>query len=280
MAAALADGHRTFVEIAPHPIAGEVIARIADATGHTGVRALPTLARGSHDDFLHSVAALHAAGHPTVLGHRYPGSPALDLPRPPAALAPRTPPDAVVAELVAEHRWEERPLPEIDGVGMRSWVLITDDQPPSLARSVRLATKLTAAGDEALALPIDQIDEFPSLVGNASRFAGVVLLFANPDRHDRVHTMTATVLRRLGWLRLYLAVHGDVTTDETENSAALRGLVRALAAEHPHARLTLIDIDEESGMSVLAAELRAAFEDDEVIWRDGHRFVTSETVER
>ncbi|QWF83744.1 acyltransferase domain-containing protein [Amycolatopsis sp. CA-230715] len=280
VAAALADGHRTFVEIAPHPIAGEVIARIADATGHTGVRALPTLARGSHDDFLHSVAALHAAGHPTVLGHRYPGSPALDLPRPPAALAPRTPPDAVVAELVAEHRWEERPLPEIDGVGMRSWVLITDDQPPSLARSVRLATKLTAAGDEALALPIDQIDEFPSLVGNASRFAGVVLLFANPDRHDRVHTMTATVLRRLGWLRLYLAVHGDVTTDETENSAALRGLVRALAAEHPHARLTLIDIDEESGMSVLAAELRAAFEDDEVIWRDGHRFVTSETVER
>ncbi|WIY06302.1 acyltransferase domain-containing protein [Amycolatopsis mongoliensis] len=80
VAAAVADGHRWFVEVSPHPIALPAVEQTA-----AGVRTLPTLSRrdGEENAFARSLAELHAAGHPAVLGRRYPEAPVLDLPPPP-----------------------------------------------------------------------------------------------------------------------------------------------------------------------------------------------------
>ncbi|MGP3959246.1 beta-ketoacyl synthase N-terminal-like domain-containing protein [Nonomuraea sp. 3N208] len=51
--------------------------------------------------------------------------------------------------------------------------------------------------------------------------------------------------------------------------AALRGLVRVLALEHPETRATLVDFAD---LADLAAELAGDSADDEVAWRDGTRY--------
>ncbi|MGW5718190.1 acyltransferase domain-containing protein [Amycolatopsis sp. NPDC003865] len=80
VAAAVDDGHRWFVEVSPHPVALPAVEQTA-----AGVRTLATLSRrdGEENAFAHSLAELHAAGHPAVLGRRYPEAPVLDLPPPP-----------------------------------------------------------------------------------------------------------------------------------------------------------------------------------------------------
>ncbi|MFF3820964.1 SDR family NAD(P)-dependent oxidoreductase [Streptomyces bluensis] len=67
-----------------------------------------------------------------------------------------------------------------------------------------------------------------------------------------------------------------VVPGETGNPdlASLRGLVRALALEHPALRTTLVDIDPQPGLvDNLAQELLCDGEADEVAWRAGTRFV-------
>ncbi|MEV4150282.1 acyltransferase domain-containing protein [Amycolatopsis sp. NPDC049691] len=80
VAAAVADGHRWFVEVSPHPIALPAVEQTA-----AGVRTLASLSRrdGEENAFARSLAELHAAGHPAVLHRRYPEAPVLDLPPPP-----------------------------------------------------------------------------------------------------------------------------------------------------------------------------------------------------
>jgi acyl transferase domain-containing protein len=66
--AALADGHRLFVECTAHPLAGRPIQDIARAACVDDVVAVGSLRRGSDDreSFLGNVAAVHAAGQGTV----------------------------------------------------------------------------------------------------------------------------------------------------------------------------------------------------------------------
>jgi phthiocerol/phenolphthiocerol synthesis type-I polyketide synthase D len=81
--AALADGHREFVEISPHPIAVASVEQ--SATGVAGVRVLATLRRdpdGVLDGFAGALAAWVAGGHREVLRARYPRRTVLDLPGP------------------------------------------------------------------------------------------------------------------------------------------------------------------------------------------------------
>ena len=84
VAAAVADGHRWFVEVSPHPIALAAVEQTARAAG-VDVRTLATLSRrdGEENAYAHSLAELHTAGHPAVLDRRYPEAPVLDLPPPP-----------------------------------------------------------------------------------------------------------------------------------------------------------------------------------------------------
>ncbi|KOU67264.1 hypothetical protein ADK57_16880 [Streptomyces sp. MMG1533] len=84
--------------------------------------------------------------------------------------------------------------------------------------------------------------------------------------------------RQLSVPRLWLVTERaqSVVPGETGNPdlASLRGLVRALALEHPALRTTLVDIDLQPGLvDDLAQELLCDGEADEVAWRGGTRFV-------
>ncbi|GGS60927.1 type I polyketide synthase [Actinokineospora fastidiosa] len=73
--AAAAAGHRTFLEISPHPIAA---AAVEQTIGEGAV--IATLRRGG--DWPRAVADLHVAGDSAALLARYPDAPVLDLPGP------------------------------------------------------------------------------------------------------------------------------------------------------------------------------------------------------
>jgi polyketide synthase 5 len=83
--AALEDGHRLFVEIAPHPIVTRAVIQNADAMELT-VQALPAMTRGAPmaQGMLDLVGALYTSGAAIDFGKLYPdlACPPLDLPLP------------------------------------------------------------------------------------------------------------------------------------------------------------------------------------------------------
>ncbi|MEU5796903.1 SDR family NAD(P)-dependent oxidoreductase [Streptomyces sp. NPDC047813] len=81
--AALADGHRLFVECTAHPLASRAVLETAAAAGYSEVAAIGSLRRGVSDQeaFLTHVAALYTAGHGDVdLTSRYGRGALVDAP--------------------------------------------------------------------------------------------------------------------------------------------------------------------------------------------------------
>ena len=100
---------------------------------------------------------------------------------------------------------------------------------------------------------------------------------------DSVWSIASTVRAVVGgwhgrsprlWLvtRRGLVVHGDEPGDPA--TAALKGLIRVLAYEHPDLRATLVDLDRgENVLATLTTELGCSDSDDVIAWRSGHRYV-------
>ncbi|GAA4524618.1 Rossmann-fold NAD(P)-binding domain-containing protein [Amycolatopsis samaneae] len=177
--------------------------------------------------------------------------------------------------------WPEVALPDETLAAPRSWLLLTDEHPLSLARLISLAIALDATGDEALSLPKDDIAELPGLLVERAVDArpvwGVVLLVGPPgayrdpdDAHELMHAVTGLIRTagRVRGTRLYV-----VTRSATDLGAGepgldfLRGLVRVLVLEHPGLRVSLVDVDPRSAVTSLVRELHAGMGDDEVAWR-------------
>ncbi|MFJ7216326.1 acyltransferase domain-containing protein [Amycolatopsis sp. NPDC098790] len=172
--------------------------------------------------------------------------------------------------------WPEVPLPPIPPSGRNSWLLLTDEHPAALGRAVALALALAAAGDEALSLPQDDLDELPRFLAERP-VRGVVFLAGAPhayhdpeDARDLLDVVRSVVGRLGPDVRFHL-----VTQSSGEPGLAfLRGLVRVLAHQRPGLRATLVDCDARSDVDVLARELRADAPDDEVRWRHDVRYAT------
>jgi phthiocerol/phenolphthiocerol synthesis type-I polyketide synthase D len=170
--------------------------------------------------------------------------------------------------------WPEAPLPPVPPGKRGSWLLLTDEHPAALGRAVALALALAEAGDEALSLPQDDLEELPGFLAERP-VRGVVFLTGAPhayhdpeDAQDLLVSVLA-VLARLGpGVRFHL-----VTQSSGEPGLAfLRGLVRVLAFDRPGLRASLVDFDARSDVTVLARELRADAPDDEVRWRHDVRY--------
>ncbi|KAA1251690.1 type I polyketide synthase [Mycobacterium simiae] len=78
--------------------------------------------------------------------------------------------------------------------------------------------------------------------------------------------------------RLWVVTDGGLSVHEHEPgapaTASLKGLVRALAFEHPDMRATLVDLDvTPDPLAALAAELQDAGNDDVIAWRGDRRLV-------
>ncbi|MEU0529735.1 KR domain-containing protein [Amycolatopsis tolypomycina] len=168
-----------------------------------------------------------------------------------------------------EVTWPEVPLPPVAPAGPAAWLLLTDEHPAALGRAVALALALAAAGDEALSLPRDDLDELPGfLAGRAVR--GVVFLTGSPYAyHDPEAAQELLLAVRSVVARLGDGVRFHVCTQSggEPGLVCLRGLVRVLAVERPSLRASLVDFDARSDVDVLARELRSDAPDDEVRWR-------------
>jgi phthiocerol/phenolphthiocerol synthesis type-I polyketide synthase D len=113
--------------------------------------------------------------------------------------------------------------------------------------------------------------------------AGVVFLAPPAPVHEAAARETVLAISQLagslgGARRLWIVTAGATGPGPVDPGlAALRGLVRVLAFEHPGLRATLADLDPAAGVparaSALAAELAAGRPEDEVAWRDGQRLV-------
>jgi phthiocerol/phenolphthiocerol synthesis type-I polyketide synthase D len=170
--------------------------------------------------------------------------------------------------------WPRAPLPSVRPEGRRSWLLLTDEHPAALARAIALAWALAAAGDEALSLPQDDLDELPAFLAERP-VHGVVFLTGAPhayrdpeDAQDLLRTVLSVLARLGSGVRFHL-----VTQSSGEPGLVfLRGLVRTLAFDRPGLRATLVDCDARSHVDALARELRADAPDDEVRWRRDVRY--------
>ncbi len=60
-------------------------------------------------------------------------------------------------------------------------------------------------------------------------------------------------------------IPGEINLEQ----AGLRGLLRVIGAEHPHLRVSQIDIDNDTDAQQLTQELLAGLNEDETAWRDG-----------
>ncbi|MDQ7805099.1 KR domain-containing protein [Amycolatopsis sp. A133] len=173
-----------------------------------------------------------------------------------------------------EVTWPEVPLPPVPAAGPGAWLLLTDEHPAALGRAVALALTLAAAGDEALSLPRDDLDELPGfLTGRAVR--GVVFLTGSPYAYhdpEAAQELLLSVLAVVDRLGPGVRFHLLTQSGGEPGLVFLRGLVRVLAVERPQLRASLVDFDARSDVDVLARELRSDASDDEVCWRHDVRY--------
>ncbi len=173
-----------------------------------------------------------------------------------------------------EVTWPEVPLPPVAPYGPGAWLLLTDEHPAALGRAVALALALAAAGDDALSLPRDDLDELPGFLAERP-VRGVVFLtgspyaYHDPEAAQELLLSVLSVVARLGFgVRFHLVTQAG----GEPGLAFLRGLVRVLAVERPQLRASLVDFDARSDVDVLVRELRSDAPDDEVRWRHDVRY--------
>ncbi|MYV98406.1 SDR family NAD(P)-dependent oxidoreductase, partial [Streptomyces sp. SID3343] len=279
--AALDDGHRLFLEVAPHAVVGRAIARVAEERGHEKVAAVATLRRDGDAaaDVLLATAALHCAGAPVDLTALVAGGRLTDLPtyawqhrrhgRAPHAPAPRRISATPAGEPGLPEEWMHdlvwRPAPAAaaatstaDLTG-RHWLLLGDDDEGIAAavaeqldalgcRTTRVgAPEVARAADDAVAALLAGADRVVDL-GAVARSAG---LESDPAavHHDvyRVLRVARLLARSKATSVLHVATRlAQATDDATEvrpGGAALWGLGAALALDYPHVWGGVVDLD-------------------------------------
>ncbi|WP_216207231.1 type I polyketide synthase [Amycolatopsis aidingensis] len=164
------------------------------------------------------------------------------------------------------------------------WIVLHGDG----VRAGPLVDRLIEEGHRALAVPLARRAELGAIAGDPAALGGVVVLPDVPGSPGELDTAralplaVAEVVRELTGLgeaspRLWLVTSGAAAVRAGEAGhpglAALRGLVRVLAYEHPELRATTLDVGEaEDAAAVAVPELLADPPEDEVAWRDGRRF--------
>jgi phthiocerol/phenolphthiocerol synthesis type-I polyketide synthase D len=173
-------------------------------------------------------------------------------------------------------------------IGSGSWLIIGD---PGDARTSELAAELGSRGAETrlVAQPEAEqalLDERP--------LDGVVMLAPpapdeedpadGPGRGEALVLAGAKLVQALSArpqaaarTRLWFVTGGAAAVAEGDipdpAPAALRGLVRVLAYEHPELQPRWVDLDPGRGIEGLVSELSAHDSEDEVAWRAGQRHV-------
>ncbi|OSC39379.1 sulfolipid-1 biosynthesis phthioceranic/hydroxyphthioceranic acid synthase [Mycobacterium decipiens] len=200
--------------------------------------------------------------------------------------------DRVLGERLLTIEWQQRELAEKGHEEPGRWLLIsTSDAADLVATELTDALKLHDAQCTTMSWLHDADhaaqaarlrDQF-----EAGGFTGVVVLTSpqngNPDRESPARggqyvKHVVRIARELPEIvgqapRLYVVTRNaqTVLADDRANleQGGLRGLLRVISAEHPHLKVTYIDVDEQTGTEQVARQLLLAESgEDETAWRN------------
>ncbi|MEV4742523.1 type I polyketide synthase [Streptomyces sp. NPDC049555] len=185
-----------------------------------------------------------------------------------------TPPEQRFASRLAHLAYEEQPVPPQRTPTGRHAIVA---QPGPWSK--KLAAALAQRDVPCTLVPLPATGTLPDLTGSLDEGAGTTVVYAidshgeHPEHTARQHVGQVTALvRALSATdrppRLWVAVQG---TDQLP-AAALRGLLRTAAYEHPALRASLVEVDPAAGPEAAVTELLA---DDttirEVAWHGAAR---------
>ncbi|WP_425518517.1 sulfolipid-1 biosynthesis phthioceranic/hydroxyphthioceranic acid synthase [Mycobacterium spongiae] len=198
--------------------------------------------------------------------------------------------DRVLGERLLSIEWQQRQLPETSHAEPGSWLLISTCDATDL-----VAAELTDAlkGHDGQCATMSW-SFHADHVAQAARmreqlesggFTGVVVLTAPENGAGDAHSSqrggeyvrhVVRIARELPEIlgqapRLYVLTRNAATvlSDDRANleQGGLRGLLRVIGAEHPHLKVSYIDVDEQTGTESVARQLLAATDEDETAWR-------------
>ncbi|MET9000823.1 SDR family NAD(P)-dependent oxidoreductase [Amycolatopsis sp. NPDC004169] len=188
--------------------------------------------------------------------------------------------DAAVTRLLFEASWQPSPLPEAPELSVPVGRVENGGRPRGHRWIVLSGDGSTLAGEDVRTARLGDRAELAKLLRDGEPAAVVALLGAadepDPARGARLAGTVAGVVAELAELpvapRLWLVTSGAHSVEAGERgdpgAAALRGLVRVLAFEHPELRVTQVD----GAADRLPGEIRADAPDDEIAWRGGVRY--------
>ncbi|WP_410611760.1 SDR family NAD(P)-dependent oxidoreductase [Amycolatopsis sp. lyj-109] len=192
--------------------------------------------------------------------------------------------DAALARLVFEAAWLPAPLPAAPELSVPAGSVENGGRPRGPKREHRWivlsADNREFAGEDVRTARLGDRAELAKLLRDGEPTAVLALLGdavePDPARGARLVETLSGVVAELAELpvapRLWLVTAGAHAVEPGERGdpglAALRGLVRVLAFEHPELRVSQVD----GGADRLRDEVRAGAPDDEIAWRGGVRY--------
>ncbi|MEV6444860.1 SDR family NAD(P)-dependent oxidoreductase, partial [Amycolatopsis sp. NPDC051716] len=192
--------------------------------------------------------------------------------------------DAALTRLLFEAAWQPAPLPAAPELSVPAGSVENGGRPRGPGRAHRWIVlsddNRAFDGEDVRTARLGDRPELAKLLRDGEPTAVLALLGgeAEPDpaRGARLVETLAGVVAELAELpvapRLWLVSAGAHAVEPGERGdpgvAALRGLVRVLAFEHPELRVSQVD----GGADRLRDEIRADGPDDEIAWRGGVRY--------
>ncbi|WP_059017501.1 type I polyketide synthase [Mycobacterium sp. M26] len=199
--------------------------------------------------------------------------------------------DRMLADRLLTIEWQQRELPELPETATGNWLLIDTSAADTLGTA--LADALKSHGTQCTTLSwtprADQqasADELAAVL-RGDQFTGAVVLTGRSSGDSAAHSPQRGLeqVQHLVHIARELAqtsgqvpnlvvvtrgaqsvVDGDLANLE---QGGLRGLIRVIAAEHPHMTTTQIDLDDATEAEHLARQLLGESDEDESAWRHG-----------
>ncbi|WP_265049876.1 SDR family NAD(P)-dependent oxidoreductase, partial [Amycolatopsis mediterranei] len=191
--------------------------------------------------------------------------------------------DAAMARLLFEAAWQPAPLPTAPELSVPAGSVENGGRPRGPGRWIVLSDDEAGerfAGEDVRTARLGDRPELAKLLRDGEPAAVLAMLGAaaepDPARGAWLVETLAGVVAELAELpvapRLWLVSAGAHAVEPGERgepgAAALRGLVRVLAFEHPELRVSQVD----GGADRVRDEVRADGPDDEIAWRGGTRY--------
>ncbi|MFV8315907.1 sulfolipid-1 biosynthesis phthioceranic/hydroxyphthioceranic acid synthase [Mycobacterium sp. 23] len=201
--------------------------------------------------------------------------------------------DRVLAERLLTIEWQQRDLSDKAVTEPGNWLLVsTSDAADMMATQLTDTLKMHDSDSTTISWLLNDDHQAQAAVLreqlSANAFSGVVVLTApksadteagSPvDRGREYVEHVVRIARELPDIegqtaRLYVVTRNaqTVLADDCPNleQGGLRGLLRVISAEHPHLKVTYIDVDEHTGAEQVTRQLLLTeSEEDETAWRN------------